>query len=513
MYMKEQNDIQKEPSICIIGGGIIGMMSAYYLSRRTKSKIIILEKNKNLCQGASKTNAGTLFFSRILPITYRDISLSNLWKNRKSINWNRNFFKATTLNIWSSLFNFQQNQTKSEQLQELSRQEFLKTTNSLGIYQNIPNILNNPNNPNKQNNYQKVGYSSGIFQYFFDKTKYQNQIKKYKLQDKENIDLNHPYTNLIMEQLTGRKQSSGTKQSTGSKQLTESRQKIYSVFYHNNYVMNTEIMIDKLKDYFDKNSQVTIKTEVKVSGLYVKNGKIQHLITNQGNIEADKYIICAGIDSNKLDIIEEHDIKDNKNMYLHYHRYSRYFIYNCLNQNNHLNQKDKDSKIIKKKKLKLPILTVSGFSWEIELPYIIRLLSDLFQINCIVGGEQNIFYSIFDKNNDSKLRITYGYFINPINSQNMLNNWDKIIPNIFPFIHLTKPTLCHRPVSPDGLPIICKDREISNLYFNIGHGFLGWTLSCASAKLITDIIEGKVPSIDLSMRRFQLFGGFCDDIP
>ena len=117
-----------------------------------------------------------------------------------------------------------------------------------------------------------------------------------------------------------------------------------------------------------------------------------------------------------------------------------------------------------------------------------------------------------DKNNDSKLRITYGYFINPINSQNMLDNWDKIIPNIFPFIHLTKPTLCHRPVSPDGLPIICKDREISNLYFNIGHGFLGWTLSCASAKLITDIIEGKEPSIDLSMRRFQLFGGFCGDI-
>ena len=497
MYMKEQNDIQKEPSICIIGGGIIGMMSAYYLSRQTKSKIIILEKNKNLCQGASKTNAGTLFFSRILPITYRDISLSNLWKNRKSINWNRNFFKATTLNIWSSLFNFQQNQTKCEQLQELSRQEFLKTTNSLGIYQN------NQNNPNKQNNYQKVGYSSGIFQYFFDKIKYQNQIKKYKLQDKENIDLNHPYTNLIMEQLTG------TKQSTGSKQSTDSKQQIYSVFYHNNYVMNTEIMIDKLKDYFDKNPQVTIKTEVKVSGLYVKNGKIQHLITNQGNIEADKYIICAGIDSNKLDIIEEHDIKDNKDMYLHYHRYSRYFIYNCLNQeHNHLNQKDKDSKIIKKKKLKLPILTVSGFSWEIELPYIIRLLSDLFQINCIVGGERNIFYSIFDKNNDSKLRITYGYFINPINPQHLLDNWNKIIPGVFPFIHLTKPILCHRPVSPDGLPIISKDREISNLYFNIGHGFLGWTLSCASAKLITDIIEGKLPYIDLSMDRFELFGNF-----
>ena len=29
--------------IGIVGGGIIGMMSAYYLSRQTKSKIIILE--------------------------------------------------------------------------------------------------------------------------------------------------------------------------------------------------------------------------------------------------------------------------------------------------------------------------------------------------------------------------------------------------------------------------------------------------------------------------------------
>ena len=53
--------------ICIVGGGINGLMTAYYL-RNDYKKITLIEKNRELCRESSYYNAGTLFFSRIKPI-------------------------------------------------------------------------------------------------------------------------------------------------------------------------------------------------------------------------------------------------------------------------------------------------------------------------------------------------------------------------------------------------------------------------------------------------------------
>jgi len=49
--------------------------------------------------------------------------------------------------------------------------------------------------------------------------------------------------------------------------------------------------------------------------------------------------------------------------------------------------------------------------------------------------------------------------------------------------------IAHRPLTPDGLPIIDVDSEINNLYYNTGHGFFGWTWIFASGKLISDIVD------------------------
>jgi len=47
-----------------------------------------------------------------------------------------------------------------------------------------------------------------------------------------------------------------------------------------------------------------------------------------------------------------------------------------------------------------------------------------------------------------------------------------------------------RPMTPDGPPIIGAGRE-RNLYFNTGHGHLGWTMACGSAEMLADLIEGR----------------------
>lgn len=46
---------------------------------------------------------------------------------------------------------------------------------------------------------------------------------------------------------------------------------------------------------------------------------------------------------------------------------------------------------------------------------------------------------------------------------------------------------------------------IPNLYINSGHGTLGWTMACGSARVLADILSGRDPSIDtahLSVARF-----------
>ncbi len=52
-----------------------------------------------------------------------------------------------------------------------------------------------------------------------------------------------------------------------------------------------------------------------------------------------------------------------------------------------------------------------------------------------------------------------------------------------------------RPMTPDGTPIVGASRY-RNLWFNTGHGTLGWTMACGSGQVIADLITGCEPGID-----------------
>ena len=46
---------------------------------------------------------------------------------------------------------------------------------------------------------------------------------------------------------------------------------------------------------------------------------------------------------------------------------------------------------------------------------------------------------------------------------------------------------------------------VRNLFVNTGHGQLGWTLSCGSARAIAAVMDGKPPEIDLRDFAFDRF--------
>ena len=53
-----------------------------------------------------------------------------------------------------------------------------------------------------------------------------------------------------------------------------------------------------------------------------------------------------------------------------------------------------------------------------------------------------------------------------------------------------------RPMTPEGTPILGKGVH-SNLFYNTGHGHLGWTMSCGTARITADLIADKSPEISI----------------
>jgi D-amino-acid dehydrogenase len=56
---------------------------------------------------------------------------------------------------------------------------------------------------------------------------------------------------------------------------------------------------------------------------------------------------------------------------------------------------------------------------------------------------------------------------------------------------------CLRPMTPDGPPVLGTGRH-RNLYFNAGHGHMGWTMAFGTARIVADLVAGRKPDHDLA---------------
>jgi D-amino-acid dehydrogenase len=61
-----------------------------------------------------------------------------------------------------------------------------------------------------------------------------------------------------------------------------------------------------------------------------------------------------------------------------------------------------------------------------------------------------------------------------------------------------------RPATPGNVPLIgdMAAAGLAGLWLNTGHGTLGWTLSCGSARLLADLVAGRDPGLDAAPYRF-----------
>ena len=56
---------------------------------------------------------------------------------------------------------------------------------------------------------------------------------------------------------------------------------------------------------------------------------------------------------------------------------------------------------------------------------------------------------------------------------------------------------CLRPMTPAGPPILGLGRH-RNLFLNCGHGHMGWTMACGTARIVADLMTGRMPDLDLA---------------
>jgi D-amino-acid dehydrogenase len=52
-----------------------------------------------------------------------------------------------------------------------------------------------------------------------------------------------------------------------------------------------------------------------------------------------------------------------------------------------------------------------------------------------------------------------------------------------------------RPMTPSSVPILGR-AVYDNLFLNVGHGHVGWTLCCGSGRFVADLVAGRKTAID-----------------
>lgn len=62
-----------------------------------------------------------------------------------------------------------------------------------------------------------------------------------------------------------------------------------------------------------------------------------------------------------------------------------------------------------------------------------------------------------------------------------------------------------RPMTPDGTPILGAT-PCRNLFLNTGHGTLGWTMACGSARVVADLVTGRRPDIAIDGLSLDRYG-------
>ncbi len=140
--------------------------------------------------------------------------------------------------------------------------------------------------------------------------------------------------------------------------------------------------------------------------------------------------------------------------------------------------------------IRIPVYPVKGYSLTIPLTN-----ERLAPVSTVLDETYKIALTRFD----NRIRVGgmaelggFDHHLNPARRATL----EMVTRELFPGGDLERASFWTglRPMTPDGPPVIGGTRY-SNLFLNTGHGTLGWTMACGSARLVSDIMIGRRPEI------------------
>jgi D-amino-acid dehydrogenase len=204
---------------------------------------------------------------------------------------------------------------------------------------------------------------------------------------------------------------------------------------------------------------VEFRHNTRINGLTFNNSEITGVLCEDGYVQADAYVVALGA-------------------------YSTQFLQPLV---------DIPVYPLKGYSITVPIVDAAAAPQSTVLDETYKIAITRFDNRIRVGGMAEI--SGFDKTLNPKRRETLEMVVNDL----FPGSGDTAQASFWTGL---------RPMTPDGTPIVGAT-QVRNLFLNTGHGTLGWTMSCGSAQLLSDIISGRrsaIRSDDLSMLRYAKQG-------
>lgn len=233
-------------------------------------------------------------------------------------------------------------------------------------------------------------------------------------------------------------------------QLTDIETEIQGALHFPDDTMGDAHLFCKALEHDLKTSGVDIRTNTTVDELLIKNNKLLGVRVDGEVLLADRVIVATGTQTPLL---------------------------------------------LKGTGLALPIQPVKGYSVTFELD------ADLERPNIPVIDD-SLHAALTPLGNRLRAVGTaefcgYNTDIEEVRSQNLVNLLNSVYPALAREIDKSKGVAWTglRPMSCDGKPFIGPSR-IKGLYFNAGHGQLGWTMAMGSAHLLADLMAQRTPAID-----------------
>ena len=406
----------RKKEVIIVGGGIIGLATAYYLNLEGHD-VSVIDQDK-IKSGASHINSGYLTPSHIIPLAAPGmISKGFRWMFNNSspfyikprfdldlVNWGMKFMKSCTSK------HVQKSMKSILDINLLSKKLFIEMqqSNTFDFHLESKGLL--------------MAYKTSVAER--EEAKAASWAK----------DLG-----IIVKQLS--------KEEILKIQPKVPMEVAGAFMYESDAHTTPELFMNNLKNHLISRG-VKFFLDTVVSSFQKKEKKIETLNTNKGIFKADEFVIATGAWTEG---------------------------------------------ILKELGIKLSIQAGKGYSFDVQDITGLSIPAILSEAKVAVTPMSG--YTRFGGT------MEISGINSKINSRRVLsivNAAKEYYPGIeIPLTSVDKARSGLRPLSTDGLPFIGRHSSFKNLVLASGHAMMGWSLGPATGKLLTELISGYDPSLDL----------------